>query len=128
VTQRQIRQRRALKKRQDLRHYDHAMAIPSIHEHARERRDDKRRNLRREAHDAEHGRGLEHRVAFGDPVNQPAGRGCGEPRSNQRNALAKEEKSIVAVLQRPQQELHPRGPGVNRSFFKRSGQWCVHAR
>ena len=47
------------------------MAIPAIDHHAGDRRDQKRRNLRRESHDAKHGRGFQQRISLSDAIDQP---------------------------------------------------------
>jgi hypothetical protein len=59
--------------------------VPSIHQHAGERRQEKRRNLSPESHDAEEKRGT------GQPINEPARGDARDPRADERDALSAEE-------------------------------------
>ena len=75
-----------------------AMAIPAVHDDAGERTENERRKLAREADDAkEEGRA-------GQAVDEPVGRGRGDPRADERYDLAAEEEPVVAVGERAQHE------------------------
>jgi hypothetical protein len=68
------RERAALQQRQHLRCQDDPMSIPAIDQHARDGRQQKRRNLRRESHDTQNDGGLHQRIPLSKAIHQP--RGC----------------------------------------------------
>jgi hypothetical protein len=92
--ERERRQKRRLDHREDLRRDERSMAVHPIDPHARERREEERRNLPREADDAEHER------RTGEAVHEPARRDAGQPRADERDALAREKEPVVAMSER----------------------------
>ena len=93
--QRQAGERQRLQHRQDLRHEEDPVAIPAIDEHAGERRDEQRRNLTAESNDAEE------QFGAGQAIDQPARRDAGDPRADERDALATEEEAVIGMSKGP---------------------------
>src|SRR5690349_14084251 len=95
-----------------------AMALPSSDEDARDRTEEKCRELSREPDGAEHQRGA------GQSIDQPVRRGGRDPRADERDDLAEEEEPVIAGAQRPQHEgdrcLRTRGHSLNDTRNERS--------
>src|SRR5207248_3009961 len=92
--QRENGERERLECGERLRPNKNAMSVPPVDEHAREWRQNERRDLSPESHNPKKKRRV------GKTVDEPARRDPRDPRTNQRNALAAEEETIVAVRQR----------------------------
>ena len=86
--------------REHLRHDEDAVPIPPVHEHARERREEKRRNLPAEPDDAEE------QFRAGQAIDQPARGDARDPGPDEREALAAEEEAVIAV---PKRSREPAG-------------------
>ena len=67
------------------------MTIQAVHDDARKRAENERRKLARETDDAKKER------RAGQAVDEPVGRGRGDPRAHERYDLAAKEKPVVAV-------------------------------
>src|SRR5262249_14305042 len=80
--------------RQRLRDDQQPVAIPSIDEDARKRRERHRRDLSAEPDDAEE------EFRSGEAIDQPARGDAGDPGADERDALAAEEETVVAMSKR----------------------------
>jgi hypothetical protein len=103
VRERQYREQRGLEKRPHLRPQQDPPSVVPIDQHARERRDDQRRDLTGEPRHAEQ------ELRPGQPVDKPARRNTCDPGADEGNALTAEEEAEVAMLQGARQA--PRGRG-----------------
>ena len=89
--------RRRLQQRQDLRDEQDSPPVVPVDDHAGQWREQQRWYLSAETDDAEQ------QLRAGQSVDQPARRHTCDPCPDQRNALAAEEKPVVAVAERPGQ-------------------------
>ena len=111
MRQREHGERERLQRRQRLRPHENACADPAIDEHAGERRENERRDLSPEADDAEQQR------RSGQSIDEPARRDARDPRSDERDALAAEEESKVAMGERAG-DARARGVGRHDALFR----------
>ena len=92
--QRQHGQRQRLQHREHLGDDQHPVPVPAVHEDAGDGREEQRRDLAAEPHDAEQQR------RAGQPVDEPARRDAGDPGADEREALPGEEQPVVPVPER----------------------------
>ena len=99
----QHRQRERLEHRKHLRDHEGGVPVPPIDPYSSKRRQKERWDLSGKAHHSQQKRRV------GEAVHQPSGSDAGHPSADQREALAAEKQTVVAV---PQGADHQRPVGI----------------